>query len=805
MSEHGNETSENIEEQQNKAAEKSSTLEAGDHAETLEETSKAQSVATEAPDLEALSEDSADECSPVVIAEVNPESFLPVADENNETDCHSEDKITAQSEVNESYHDTNSTFQKKTTFCTDIENSTATVKMLLPEGHVMTVAFAIGLTTGDLKNHFANELKVPSEIMQVTHDGSAVMDSDTLVDLGVQPHGTIQLEMSSIDPENHPIRPIILQTEYNMPDVITVRVQTDTDTFQDVVVEIERATQKKAFLGGYRHKVTGTEFHHSAVQTVAKRRPDRGVETFLRDTQTVETRTQAQQCTRSTATQMTSIGCYVSNMEDKLMTPGPYTTAESCAFKKLWAVILLQKYARRWRAKRYSDQLRHERDQRLAWLESEQERKRKEKEEQIEAEYQRRMNPKTKEDFALLYSALEKWRKEEVDRINSTLTGAKRKYALYKLLNEEAEHIASISQHRLVAAKRNEEKAVQALLSKCAAPKAWKSFDGKIIEMDTQSTIRARELHELYSSLNTQYRNPKDRLGVLLSLRDTIKEHDCKLTQEIMQLIDREADLMTREIKSASLEGLRKRISTLFLQYIKTPAFNPEMTRLLRVPPDSQERRKIYRCKGCNSYLPCTGFSLSVSSTRMTRCHRCIELDNEARRREDATLYRNILQHLRRAEAERNPDAKITYLLQEQDLRYLVDVVWGAQSALSASDDMRDLVMVRWNRLEEWSPWNCVLLNKDEARAHLKMDNIHQAYGKAFIQSIQQKHMLARNYFSEIPAMAERFENMDCLPTAAQSSLDVSKPVSTATEIQTPGPSASPTLDTQANMKEPSS
>jgi hypothetical protein len=52
-----------------------------------------------------------------------------------------------------------------------------------------------------------------------------------------------------------------------------------------VVVEIERATHRKAFLGGYRHKATETEYHHAAVQTIAKRKPIRGVGTFSRDTQ----------------------------------------------------------------------------------------------------------------------------------------------------------------------------------------------------------------------------------------------------------------------------------------------------------------------------------------------------------------------------------------------------------------------------------------------------------------------------------------------------------------------------------------
>lgn len=57
-------------------------------------------------------------------------------------------------------------------------------------------------------------------------------------------------------------------------------------------------------------------------------------------------------------------------------------------------------------------------------------------------------------------------------------------------------------------------------------------------------------------------------------------------------------------------------------------------------------------------------------------------------------------------------------------MRYLVDVVWGAQSALSAWNNLHDLVLLRWDQLWEWSPWNCILLTKDEAAAHLKVDNI---------------------------------------------------------------------------------
>lgn len=53
-----------------------------------------------------------------------------------------------------------------------------------------------------------------------------------------------------------------------------------------------------------------------------------------------------------------------------------------------------------------------------------------------------------------------------------------------------------------------------------------------------------------------------------------------------MELIDREGDLLMRGVKESNLEGLRKRIAILFLQYIKNPTFNPQVSKLLRVCTD---------------------------------------------------------------------------------------------------------------------------------------------------------------------------------------------------------------------------
>lgn len=66
---------------------------------------------------------------------------------------------------------------------------------------------------------------------------------------------------------------------------------------------------------------------------------------------------------------------------------------------------------------------------------------------------------------------------------------------------------------------------------------------------------------------------------------------------------------------------------------------------------------------------------------------------------------------------------------QLQDLQYLTEKVWSSQSALSACKDLGDLAMVRWDKSVPWSPWNCILLTKDEAAAHLKLASAEEVGG----------------------------------------------------------------------------
>uniref|UniRef100_A0A7N5P6Y0 IQ motif and ubiquitin domain containing n=1 Tax=Ailuropoda melanoleuca TaxID=9646 RepID=A0A7N5P6Y0_AILME len=575
-----------------------------------------------------------------------------------------------------------------------VKDPLATVKVVLfPVGQEIIMPFKIDTIVKYLKDHFSYLLKIPSNILQIRYSGMILKNNDTLLQHGVKPQDIIQVEIFSTDPDLFPIKRIHGLNDASQ--IITVRVQTGITEYQEVAVEIIKSDFHKPFLGGFRHKITGIEYHNAGTQTVPKKIPEKD-NVFCRDTQTVFERKKLQQTTNTTSTQMTKIGVYVSNMTDKLVTPGKYFSAAEYHARRLQAVIVLQTYYRQWHAKVVVENLKTQKMLRLKWEAEEELRKMREKEEWVKLDYYRRHNPKTKEDFELLYNALGLWQQEEFARINQSFTGAERKAALCELLEKETQIIASIGRHRYIAYMANREELTQAFLDKCSAPKVWRTFSGKIIEMDTQFTIRARELQSIYKCIMLKNISQDERLDVLLTLKHTVK-----------------------------------------------------------VPQDPLKfYKKIYFCHGCQLYLPSTEFAVSSTSHRIYRCRHCINLDNETRQRESFLKYKGLLQRLYYSEADYEDDSKIAFLMQLQDIQYLVENIWASQSVLSAWKDLNDLVMVRWDKSLEWSPWNCILLTKDEGVAHLKLTSIEEGYEPLFIHKIKHKHILAKNYFSQIPVLA---------------------------------------------------
>ncbi len=269
----------------------------------------------------------------------------------------------------------------------------------------------------------------------------------------------------------------------------------------------------------------------------------------------------------------------------------------------------------------------------------------------------------------------------------------------------------------------------------------------------------------------------------------------------------------------------------------------------------------------------------------MGRCNGCLRLDSDARSGEElGEAFRAVFEAVRRGEEEMGNTTSPAFQMQEADVRYVVQVCllllllpliqlllwsaaavataaaagavavvvvafvvvaavvatvifsyvffknnesfrfqnfWDGQSLLSGSRDLRSLLLVRWDRSVEWSPWNCVLLTAEEAEVHAMLgggggqgfgeeeetedqdleEKLEQAYGallvrhartpknrvfptcepkffgqrnslhvlkgdsdikKVFstfvqVEKVRHKHTLARNHFSRMTTMAKYF------------------------------------------------
>lgn len=96
----------------------------------------------------------------------------------------------------------------------------------------------------------------------------------------------------------------------------------------DVNVTVEPPRQTKRFIGGYRNRLTGVEYHHAAVQTIPRPLKTSSTQLYCRQTQTVCQRHVKQQTSNDMSTQMTGIGLYMVNVMDKLIEPRLYTPAD---------------------------------------------------------------------------------------------------------------------------------------------------------------------------------------------------------------------------------------------------------------------------------------------------------------------------------------------------------------------------------------------------------------------------------------------------------------------------------------------
>lgn len=367
--------------------------------------------------------------------------------------------------------------------------------------------------------------------------------------------------------------PPYCKPNYRMPDVITVRINEKTGP-REILVQVEKGQSKKSYIGGYRSKLTNDEFHHANTQTIEtynQNLPKNTSNLLTRESQTVDTVARSQQTVREYGTQMERSHICLDNSSDRILIAREYISGAQFQEKRLHATVICQRYWRGycgrkkvWLTRELLDnrQTRIVRDQNAAATVS-----RLKNEESL----LKRLNPDSFNDFSELYNDLSAWRQDQANTDTTHDINTKK-----DLLEKEVAILQTIDRMRQTSLQSHKADDNENLFLFMSQQKRWQSRTGEEILVDTQSTIKAREIYTLYMGLRNFDADDNDRIDVLTHIQWTVSQHNDNLTRDISSLIDREIDLISRKRHSDSLEGLRRRLLNLFCDFGKNPIYNNE-------------------------------------------------------------------------------------------------------------------------------------------------------------------------------------------------------------------------------------
>ena len=150
--------------------------------------------------------------------------------------------------------------------------------------------------------------------------------------------------------------------ESQLPEIIDVNILDDQgNQIKTISVIIESSEDtKKPYLGGYRNKHTGTQFHHAMTQTKNKKQTTT-TDTkpkFHRETQTYVMKTRSVQSKRECGTQMKRKDLYIDEIKDRVIVAGNYFNSNALAQLKFEKTIVIQCYWRGYKARCIASQLR---------------------------------------------------------------------------------------------------------------------------------------------------------------------------------------------------------------------------------------------------------------------------------------------------------------------------------------------------------------------------------------------------------------------------------------------------------------
>nr|CAD7569175.1 unnamed protein product [Timema californicum] len=637
--------------------------------------------------------------------------------------------------------------------------NTITVKFLKSGGRVLfTRSFQMNSNINDIKQQLSEKIRLSPETIMLFWKGDPLPDNIYLFNLGVKPLDTIDITFEA------KVEGGDLHEDISTHGFMAVRIleggegnvrEGEERIVKELIVEVVDSRTKKPFLGGLCNKGTGVEYHHACSQTqpYTPRVPPQNQS--HRVTQTVQYRTKEQNTPSNRATQMYKDDHFIPCQNDRIVVPRKYVDAEEVERRenelKTKHAIVIQKHLRGWMARRLLSEMRERLAKAIEWEEEQLKMEREEQEWLVKRDLIGMTYPRTKADFEMLYSLVQRWREYEVDRIKADTCGPSKKAMLCLLLEKEIRLLSTIERHRNRVNQENKKKLETKLLEKTTEPVVWTGYKDARVTMETVHMRRATDLKALYECICRDDVTVDERIELLVNLKYSVKNYSSGLVMELLHLVERECDFLVRGLGQADLEGLRKRIARLFLDLIHDPRINPEMElKRSKIQGVRAVRHKTVQCGRCRAFKHYARFALHARTSKVSICSQCHWEEMMARSRIDLGPYRLIARYIRQSERKRGCYSSIAFIMRYYDFYYLVQKIWQSRSAINECLELKRLRLCRWDSTQDWSPWNCILLEDVEAKAHLQVKSLEDTYDDMFRAKVEQKHFVAKLYFSQL-------------------------------------------------------
>lgn len=618
------------------------------------------------------------------------------------------------------------------------------------DGETLTQAFDLMTDVGTLRSQLRRSLNAddPSK-MTVERDGRALRDGQTLKELGATSLGIFELDV-----RGGGVTRRLSGAAYYLPtvDVITVNV---AGCRRPLVVEIERCSACKPWLGGYRDAAAGRAYHHAAAQTDFRPRAYAHAVQVDGRTQTCVDRGTCGRAARDAAAQTRSADReYCGYRRLRARPYRGYRSRSPDDRALLAAVVTVQRAFRRMAA-----------------------RKRCRRQSSVQPQLSGSATDKTtaaspaarttaqssevtavtaleskQQHFCSLYTMIGKWWKRERQRIKGIEADNARMAAQMNLLKKEIKFLLEVEKQRSELKYELTKHDDVTFLNKTSKPRMFKTRAGKLLTVDTVGNQKARVLRDIYAGLQATAEGPggpERRAGVLDRLCATVAASDYKYKKDLLAAVAMETDLTAMRADERNVRSVRSRVEQLFRHFIRQPDVNPEADAYYR--PSERRVLNVYTCIRCKRNLAATDFSLESRVNRTNVCANCEWTEQVGHKRIDMAPYRRMLKALRHDEMQVAAYQSECFLMQPTEVYRLVSVVWKERSAIGESGQLNGLRLVRWRRHEVWSPWNCVLLTRAEAEAHCRLDgDPADCYDPRFVRWVANRHMMARLQFGNL-------------------------------------------------------